>query len=266
MSKQITALIMAANRPGIENPIAKQAGTSHKCLATIMDMTMIERVLRAVRALDQVGHVMVSIEDESALSTVDYITDLKASGDLTIVESGSNLTDSVLKASATLESTDYPLLITTADNVLHTPEIMQTFVDGTEKSSAEVAFGLTPRSVVAEAYPVEAPGVGYLKFADGEHSNCNIYMLRSAVALPAVEALRSGGQFRSNPKRIIKAFGFLTLIKYLLGIVNISDLPKTLDRVFGVSVDAVILPFADAPIDADTLATFALVEKILRAR
>jgi len=261
-----TVLIMAANRRGINDPVARMGGVSHKCVVPIAGMPMIERVVRTIEAWGKAGRILVSIENSEILDSVPYVADLRRDGRIEFVRSGANFLESVGNAAGRLMDTDYPVLITTGDNVLHTPSIIDDFCTAATASEAEVAFALTPRTVVADSYPQDAPDVGYLTFAEGQHSNCNIYMLRSPRTLPVVRTMQEGGQFRSHPLRILRAFGFVAMVKYQLGRVRIPDIKQRLERLFGLPVAPIILRYAEAPIDVDNPTTYALVERILHQR
>lgn len=260
-----TVLVMAANRRS-QNPLAHTFGVSHKCSIPIAGVPMLEWVLRTLKSLSWVNKILISAETRDILHRIPYIDGLIAAGLVSFVPSGGNLSQSVLKAASLLDDTDYPLLVTTGDNVLHTAEIIGTFYALTLSSGVDAAFALTPRSVVEAAYPAEAPGLGYLDFASESHSNCNIYFLRSRQAVRAAEVMKDGGQFRSHPWRIIRAVGLGTLVLYKLGRLSLPVLCARLERVFQVSVGIVILPYADAPIDADTPEALVLIERILRIR
>lgn len=56
---------MAANRPGIVNPIAEMKGVSHKCLAPVAGVPMLQHVVRMLRESSCIGEIRVSIEDTS---------------------------------------------------------------------------------------------------------------------------------------------------------------------------------------------------------
>jgi GTP:adenosylcobinamide-phosphate guanylyltransferase len=261
-----TVLIMAANRHGINNRVARMAGTSHKCVVSIAGVAMIERVVNTIEAWGRAKRILISIEDPAVLDMVPNVAAMRDAGRVIVTQSGQTLTQSVLTAAEGLGDDDFPLLITTGDNVLHTSEILEDFHKGVEAAGADVGFALTARSVVEKAYPEDAPRVGYMTFAEGEHSNCNIYILRSPRVLPVVRTMQHGGQFRHHPMRIVKAFGLISMIKYKLGIARIRDIKNRLERLFGVTVEPVLLPHADAPIDVDTVVSYTLAERILKAR
>ena len=261
-----TVLIMAANRRGTSSPIARMGGVTNKCVVPVAGVPMIERVLRAIEGWGKAKKILVSIEDGAVLDAVPYAAGLRDSGRIVIVQSGETLTKSVVTATDDLTDADYPLLITTADNVLHTPQIIDDFCTAFEASGADAGFALTPFTEVARVYPKDAPDVGYLQLAEGQHSNCNIYILKSARVLPVVRTMQEGGQFRHYPMRIVRAFGLWSMIKYKLGRARIADIKNRLERLFGVKVEPVLLLHAEAPIDVDNPASYELATRILTQR
>jgi len=263
---QYTVLIMAANRHGIDNPVARLGKTSHKCVVSIAGVPMIDRVLKTLAAWGGARRVLISIEDEAVLQQAPYAAALLNAGAVTAVRSGISLTDSVLAASRELSESDYPLLITTGDNVMHTPEVLERFTAGVAAEGADVGLALTARSTVEAAHPDEAEKVGYIRFAEGEYSNCNIYLLTSPQHLDVVRTMRDGGQFRHSLKRIYRAFGLMAMIKYKFGKARIADIRKRIGRKFGVRMATVFLDIPTAPLDVDTPVTFAIAEAILKER
>lgn len=261
---RFTVLIMAANRRGPENPVARLAGTSHKCIAPVAGMPMIDRVLTTISRWGKAGRILVSIEDAGVLDAAPKAVRMREAGDLEVVKSGKNLADSVLKACEQLDAADYPLLITTGDNVLHTTEVLEDFCSVILGSDADAGLALVSYDTVARRLPEEAPKVGYLRFAEGQHSNCNIYLLKSEAAVPLVRTMRDGGQFRHYPFRILRAFGLIPMIKYQLGRARISDIETSLERMFHIRFKAVLLDHPFAPIDVDSAGTLALAERLLR--
>lgn len=261
-----SVLIMAANRHGIENPVARLGNATHKCIVPIAGIPMIDRVLKILAAWGKARRVLISIEDEAVLQQAPYAAELLNAGAIETVKSGLSLTDSVLAASETLSEDDYPLLITTGDNVMHTPEVLERFTTGVAAETGDLGAALTARSTVEAAYPDKAEKVGYLRFAEGEYSNCNIYLLTSPRHLDVVRIMRDGGQFRHSLKRIYRAFGLATMLKYKFGKARISDIRKRIEREYGLRMAVIYLDIATAPLDVDTPVTFAIAEAILKDR
>jgi GTP:adenosylcobinamide-phosphate guanylyltransferase len=256
----VTALILAASRRGPADPVAQVQGLSHKCLVAIAGTPMIARVVDAVRATPDIGRIFVSIEDPGVVASAGL-------GDVTIISSRATLADSVAAAIAEMERTGhapFPLLITTADNALHTPAIVGAFCAASAATDADATVGMTPAATVLATYPTGQRAFHH--FRDGDYSGCNIYMLRTSAAAHAVRAFSGGGQFGKKPWRVIAAFGLGMFMLHILRRLTLDAAFRRISKALGASIAPVILPFAEAPIDVDSAADYALASEIIRAR
>lgn len=260
---EVTALVLAASRRGSEDPVAALVGESHKCLVDVAGTPMIERVVQALVDSGVCGRILVSIESEDVLRRSDVLAARLDDGTIEAVPSAANLADSVLSL-AEQERPPLPLFITTADNTLHTPELVSRFVTDALTGSVDIAVGVTPENVVRSEFPDEP--LGFFRLRDGGYSFCNLFLIRSARSFEAAEVFRGGGQFRKKPWRILRAFGTLNLILYRLGLVSLDGAFRRISRSLGVVVSAVEVPFSFAPIDVDNPRTYELSERILRQR
>ena len=253
-------LVLAAQRPGKINELAAAAGVSHKCIMPMQGRPLIEHVLSTLDSLPAATRITVSIDDPSALDDVPLVEKLKADGRLTVVQSGPSLFDSVAMA---LETPDrFPAVITTADNVLVTAEMLNHFAARLDEADAVIA--MTRKEVLLAKYPDGQRR--FHKFADGEWSNCNLYALMTPQALNAAEAFRGGGQFAKSLKRVMDAFGLINMIAYRFAWFARDKAMDRISRRMGVSVKAVDMPFPEAPIDVDNVRTARIAEEILKAR
>lgn len=257
---------MAANRPGIVNSIAEMKGVSHKCLASVAGVAMLERVVRMLRESSCIGEIRISIEDPSVADEVPYIKALREAGEVRIKPSGQNIFESVLAATDDMADSQFPLLITTADNVLHFPELVEFFCREVGASGTDVALGLTTKADIERDFPEEAEHAAYLYFTDGVFSNCNTYALTSRPALAAAEAMRGGGQFGTNPLRVLRAFGVINYVIFRLRRMSLAGMIRTLRKIFGLEFKIVFVPFGEGPIDADCPRSFEVCELILQRR
>jgi GTP:adenosylcobinamide-phosphate guanylyltransferase len=218
---------------------------------------MLSRVLRALKETPAIGQIVVSIESEALLRSVPDTSGVR------FAPSAATLADSVLAAVETLPS-PWPLLITTADNALHTPEMLTHFCVKSAASTADVTVAMTPAKIILARYPT---GIrAFHRFKDGDASGCNLYGLRDGRALTAVQAFAGGGQFGKKPWRIVKAFGVSTFVLHMLRRLTLDDAMTRIGRGFGLTAEAVTLPFPAAPIDIDSVADLKLAEEILRER
>jgi GTP:adenosylcobinamide-phosphate guanylyltransferase len=258
---KVTALVMAGKRSGVLDPLAERAGVAQKAVVPVHGVPMIERVVTQVSACPAVGAIRVVAHDEGEIARLPTIAALIAQGRLTMVEGRFNIVDSVFAAA---EGADFPLLITTADNCLVTPEGYGEFIAGCLAAGAGGAAGLARKADVLAADPQGQKR--FYEFRDGGYSNCNMYWLGSPAALSAAEIMREGGQFVKFPRRIIKAFGLMNLIRFRLGTGSKEKLFARISRRFGFPLVPVVLSDGHFAIDVDNETTFAVTEKILKAR
>ncbi|MCC5887757.1 MAG: NTP transferase domain-containing protein [Gammaproteobacteria bacterium] len=260
---ELTALVLAASRRGSEDPVAAITGQSHKCLVEVAGQTMIERVIAALKDSGTCSRILVSIESESILRQVPQLAAWLDEGIIEATPSEANLADSIL-ALAAQGSPPLPLLLTTADNVLHTPELLAGFARDALACGADVAVGMTPEATVRAEFPDEP--LGFFRFRDGGYSFCNLFLFRTSKSFEAAEAFRGGGQFRKKPWRILQAFGVLNLILYRLGRLSLDAAFGRISAKLGIRLQTIEVPYAFAPIDVDNLRTYDLSQRILSAR
>lgn len=256
-----TAVILAAQRKGVTNPLAEAAGVSHKCLIRMEDRPLIAHVAAAVKASGLAKRIVVSIDDVSALSGVDIIEDMIADGLLTVVQSEGNLFDSV--AAALTAPEDFPAIVTTADNVLLTPDMLQHFA--ANAGAYDAALAVVRKEVLLAAYPDGQRR--FHKFRDAEISNCNLYAMMNPGALRAAEVFRGGGQFaKASRRKIAQAIGLTNMLAYKFAWFGLDRAMARLGGRFGVRLGAVEMPFPEAPIDVDNERTMRIAGEILAAR
>lgn len=253
-------VIMAAQRTGIVNPLAEAAGVSHKCLIEMSGKSLIEHVTTAITASGLAAKISVCIEDASVLDSVAYVKGLRDSGFLHVVPSKDNLFDSV--SAALKHDDDFPAIVTTADNVLLTPEMLKHFAEGA--LAYDAALGLIQKEVLLAKYPDGQRN--FHKFKDAEYSNCNLYALITPKSLAAAEVFKGGGQFKKSIMRVINAFGFLNMIGYRYAWFTRDDAIARIGKRFGITTGAVDMPFPEAPIDVDNERTMGVAAEILEAR
>jgi hypothetical protein len=105
----------------------------------------------------------------------------------------------------------------------------------------------------------------FYRLRDGEFSNCNLYGL-SQRGLRLAETFREGGQFRKNPMRLARAFGFFNLLLLRFAWVDLAGAMRRLSRRFRVRVEAVVLADGAHAIDVDNRRTYDIAAELLDRR
>lgn len=252
----VTVIVLAGQRFGVTNPLAARAGVSHKCLVPICGKPLLGHVLDTLAQVPEIAEVRVALEASAHGDLAPLLADYE---DVRLIASAPNLADSVLAAA---EGVNGPIIITTADNVLLTPEAVAQLREALER--ADTVFGLARKASVMAAHPDGQRN--YYKFRDDEYANCNIYGLAGAKALNAVEVFRGGGQFMKSVKRMIDAFGLLNIVLMRLGLLSRETATRRLGRKLDLTVEATIFADGALAIDVDNERTYAVCEELLPKR
>jgi len=261
--KNLTALVMAASRRGPTDPVAQLQNKSHKCLVEIAGKVMLERVIQVLLDSSCFSRIAVSIENERIIRAVPQLHTWLDDGTIVVTPSRANLAGSVIAAVESLDDA-LPLVITTGDNALHTPELIRDFVDGFLSHTEDAIAGFTSEAVVQEKFPDS--GLAYHRIKDGGWSSCNLFGLRNEASLITAYIFEGGGQFGKKHVRILKAFGLIPFILYKLKWATLDDIMARIGRNLGITASVVNLPYAFGPIDVDNLMSFELTEEELLRR
>ncbi len=257
-----TALILAASRGNLD-PLAQAGGVSHKCFIDIAGQPMLRRVVAAVLESGRIGRTLLSIEEGSIDEAKAILAPVPGAESIEYIPSRANIGTSVA-AVAESHPDALPLVITTGDNALHTPEMVRYFCDALDTIAEDAALGLTPAGYILDKYP--EGNRAFHRFRDGAFSSCNLYALLTPKALEAPRVFNSGGQFGKKPKRLIGAFGLFAFLLYKSRLFTLRTILRALSRTVGVRTAPVLMPFAEGPIDVDRMQDWTLANRIVAAR
>lgn len=261
---QTSALVLAAQRPGVTDPLTAGGPVSHKCMLTIHGQIMLERVVAALLESGCCRKVYVCIDDERVLQDGARLREWMDAGLVSSITAGGNFADSMYAAAQRIPDEHWPLLITTGDNALHTPGLIREFVAGAFAEPCDAALGLTSEEVVSAEIPDS--GLHWHRLQGGNFSSCNLYLLHNRKSLRGVEIFRGGGQFGKKPWRILKACGVIPFLLYKFRLATVEGMFRRVSRNLDLTMRPVFLPFAFGPIDVDNPRSFALCERILAQR
>lgn len=256
---KFTALVLAGRRGG-EDGLARAAGVSHKCLIPVGGRPMLARVLTALAACRTIGLIGVSIDVPAVAEAVMATLPEEVSARVRIIASAETLS---LSVAAAIEDLDQPppLLVTTGDHPLLTPELVELFTAEAALSGADLAVGMAPASSVLAAYPNARRT--WLRFRDERYTGCNLFAFLTGESRQVLDFWRRIESERKKPLRIVRAFGVVSLAAYLGGRLTLAAALKRASRRLGAEVRAVVLQQPEAAVDVDKEEDLALVEQIL---
>ena len=249
-------VVLAAGR-GPSDPMAQAFEVAHKCLVPVAGVPMLARVVEALRPCAGVGNISVSIDDPAPVASA-----LGGAAGVGVLASSTSAPASVLSALERPE-TNWPVLVTTADHALLTPEIVSHFLNEATVSGADISVGLATRQTITAELP--ATKRTYLKFSDVDVSGCNLFALNSDKGLAFVRFWQQADKNRKKPWKLIGAFGLWPLILWATGQLSLERAFKMASAKFGAEAKPILLPFARAAVDVDKPEDKDLVEELLSA-
>jgi len=256
------ATLVLAGRRGPSDPLAEQTGLSHRALLPIAGVPMLVRVLRTLEASASVGEMHISIDAPETLNRVPELAKSVNTGRVSLHRSRESPSRSV--AHVLGELADRPVLVTTADHALLTPEIVEHFAAAARDSDADALLGVVPRSLLESSYP-EIPRT-YVHLRGEAWSGSNLFAFRTPRGRKAAEFWVRAERYRKRPWRMLSAVGPRALALFALGRLDLAAACEQLSRVCDCRIQAVPLPFPEAAIDVDRQEDVELATRILSER
>ncbi|WP_164117114.1 NTP transferase domain-containing protein [Sphingorhabdus sp. Alg239-R122] len=258
MNNKFDVILLAAQRTGVVNPLAKAHDVSHKCLIPIAGKSLIQRILEILSSHQGCRAIYVLIEpdgEEKIRNAVEKYTrdDLP----ITFITSDENIAASVIKGCNQAEA---PYLVTTADNVLLKHDSIDQAL-AMMNNGADAVAALAEKTDIHAVHPLAQRG--FYDFRDGGYANCNLYGLKSNRALDAANIFREGGQFMGNPGRLVRAFGLFNIFLMRFRLVTIDQAFRRMSKRFGVAIRRLPLSDGTQAIDVDNERTYKIVEAVL---
>ena len=255
------AIVLAGQRRGAVNPLAARAGVSHKCLVPIAGRPLIAHVLSTLTALPGLAEIRISVEPDAEADLRPVLAPFEAFGvPIRLVPSEAKLADSLVAAS---ERDSGPFLVTTADNVLLTPEAVAQVRAALGEADAVAA--MARKASVLAAHPEGQRN--FYRFRDDEYANCNVYALANRKAIDAgAQVFHGGGQFMKSVWRMIRAFGLHNIVLLRMGAFSRESAMRRLSRRLGLVVRAIEFTDGSLAVDVDNERTFRVCEELLARR
>lgn len=254
MPVQYTALVLAGTRPG-GDPLAEYAGVTHKALIELGGQPMLARVLAALAATPQVARIVVAIDRPEILAGLGPV-----GAPVEAMPAAAGPSASVALA---LEREGTPLLVTTADHALLQAQWVTEFLHLAADAPADAVVGLARSEAVLAA----APGTQrtWLRFADGDYSGCNLFLLRTAEASRIVQLWQTLEAARKRPMTLLRRLGLLQVLRYRLGLLGLTPALDRLGHIAGARLRHVVLTDGRAAIDVDKPSDLELARQLLGA-
>ena len=257
---QMTAIVLAGDRTKADSLINHTKAGS-KAMIDLDGTPMVRRVLNSLRSSRVVSKICMAGPEASEIATDEVLQQWVDDGQINWTEPGISPSTSAYSAMKSL-GPEEAVLLTTADHPLLTPEIVNAFGRQSLADDVDVTVGLAPYALVAEAYPGIRKTI--LHFSDGDFCGCNLFAFITPEGRRAAKFWRKIEQERKKPLVVIGLLGWWAVIRYRLGLLSLEEALAKLSKRLGLRMRAVILPYANASIDVDSIADLVLVQGALQ--
>lgn len=251
----VDALVLAGRRGGEADPLSGIDGAAHKALLIAGGKPLIRRVIDALRASGRIGAIRIAAP-EDVRPAIEKA--LAGSGAFSFIDAAGSPASTVLAAIEGADG-DAPLLVTTCDHALLSPEILRGFID--EAMGSDAAAACVERSVYEQRFPGSRRT--FIKLKDLSFSGANLFWFKGARAKGLASFWRRIEAKRKKPLDMAREIGVITALSYLTGQMTKAGLEKTIRRKTGVAAKLVPLAAAEAAIDVDKPQDLELVRSIL---
>ena len=248
--RPFTAIILAADRETV-NPVAAAAGVACKALAEVAGTPMVVRVMAALAASGEVERMVLCGPSRAIVEGSQPLAEALARHGAGWLEPQATPSLSAHHALASLPA-QTPVLLTTADHALLSARVVTDFCRQARSRGCDVAVAVAGRQTVLAAYP-GTRRTAY-RFRDGSYCSCNLFAFLTPASRQVPQFWRRVEAQRKHPLRVIRILGWTTVLRYLLGRLTLDKALGLLSARLGCTAVAVVLPYAEAAIDVDTVA------------
>ncbi len=249
MPAQWTAIILAGQRPGID-PLALHFEQEWKALVPVAGVAMLTHVLRTLKQCPSIGHIIVITQQPDALATA-----VEDGGGAQMMSSGDGISASIRAIAGSVAQ--WPILITTADHPLLTPEMVEEFLAA---SDGDLSVAMVERETMLARFP-DARRT-WLHFADGSWSGANLFALSNDRTSAALDLWSRAEQDRKQAWRLFLHFGPILAIRALTRTIGLREALHKAGRRLGLDARLVSMTDPVAAIDVDKPSDHALAEQL----
>jgi hypothetical protein len=221
---------------------------------------MILRVLHALEKSSSIDTRLVCGSSTRLRGREPELDGLIISGKVRWVENESSPSLSTQAAFNALPQ-NQPVLLTTADHALLTPQMVDGFCIEAMASGCDVVAGLAHSDLVASAFPESRRTVTRLR--DGGYCGCNLFAFLTPRGRKAAAFWQRVEEQRKHPLKIVKALGFGAVLRYLLGRLTLQEGLARLSTLMDAHAGVVWMPQPEAAVDVDKVEDWVLAEEFL---
>ena len=259
--KPWNAVVLAGDRAE-DNPVAKIAGVVCKAEAELAGKMQLERVFSALAQSTAINKIYSVGPDENFTQNKLQLNNLFEKYCVHRLPVAAGPSVSALRGLQ--QSAHYPTLILTCDLPLLQPSLIDRYCQQMTEVNADFVIGAVEEKLIKELLPSLKKTV----YRFGGQSLCfaNLFSVLTESGLRAIEFWQDIEGSRKKPLEVIRRVGWTSVMRYKLGMLDISQAAQQLSRITGaqVAIENIIQP--ELAIDVDSADDYELLQSYLRAQ
>jgi len=261
-NSKFTAIILAADRSS-GDPVTEATGAPCKSLSPVGGVPMVMRVIEALEASSEVDFCILCGPSKEIINQSPELSQALTKDSIRWMPHRETPSTSTYEALQQIDQ-EKPVLVTTADHALLTPQIVDYFCSQARNTDYDLAVGLASYEMLSKAFPNCRRTVTKLK--DGSFCSCNLFAFLTPKSYSAADFWRQVEQQRKKPWRIVSICGWITVLRFLLGQLTMKEGLRRISRRMGLKAGAIMMVQPEAAVDVDTVEDLALANKIIADR
>jgi GTP:adenosylcobinamide-phosphate guanylyltransferase len=232
----------------------QQAGAPNKAFVEIAGVTLVGRVLAALRRSRAIGRIVV-VAPPAARER----GDLAAADELR--PDGIRITESLRNGLAGFPP-DRTVLVLASDLPVLTADAVDDFVERAERLDVDVIYGCVEKRAHQGRF-ARVPHT-WARLRDGTFCGGGIFALKPRV-LPRLEQfIEQLGAARKHPFKLASLFGWDVLARFALGRLTIAQAERRATGILGAPVRALVSSYPETAVNVDRVSDIALAEELVR--
>jgi molybdopterin-guanine dinucleotide biosynthesis protein A len=251
VARVIDAVVLAG---GPQDEVAKlQPGAPNKAFVEIGGVTLVGRVLAALRASPRVARIVV-VAPESVRGHADLASADEQRPD------GKRITESLRNGLAGFIPNE-DVLVVASDLPVLTGVAVDDFIARLEELRADIAYGCVEKQVHMRRFP-DVPHT-WARMRDGTFCGGGIVGIKPR-ALPLLgRFIERLGAARKHPFKLASFFGWDMLARFAVGRLAIAQAETRAAEILGAPVRALVSPYPETAVNVDRIGDVDLARRLV---
>lgn len=240
------------------------AGGGKESLKNFNNQGITSKSALPVLGKPMVSYVLYALRESKSVDKILYVGDLEPLSkisikvDYTLPDSGS-LFLNVIKALEFFKD-EHQVLILTSDIPLVKSYMIDNFLSKCDKS-AIFCYSFVRKEVLEKLFPNVHRT--YVKLREGTFNGGNLMLVDPSKILAKRNILEEIVSNRKNPFYLARIFGFIGIIRYIIGTLDIPTLEARASKILGGKAQAVLMEYPEISFDIDNQLQLEFVEERL---